>query len=692
MDAPTREKARGEGREEGVDAPTRGKAREEGRERREEGQDVPARRERRVSPPRIPGNDFGVLNPPAPGTWEPRVAVSVVIPARGGQNKLDLTLAALAAQTYPSHLLEVIVVDDGSAPPLRLPEIAPEHTRIVHGLPGRPGIAGALETGTAVADGEVIHRMDADIVSYRDHVEAHMRWHHLADYLVVTGTLRFTAMAGTPPTAAEVRTAVAGDRARSLFEEDPDHGHDWIGDLLAAHRGFRDAPSPLLHRVHVGATVSLPAALLREAGGMDTSLALGEDTELGYRLTQTGAVFVPDQEALSWHLGVTTAMRRPGEVRRHNDPFIADRVPYRRNLRTDPGRQWLVPYVEVVVDAEDASFEDVRASVDGALASTLADVSVVVTGPWDALSESLPGTPPEGPSTGSAESAESAGSVSSVSSVDSAGSVSFAGPVGPTGSVGPADSLAPADPADSLDPADSVGPAGPVGPVGQDTPLDAPLLDLRLVRGQYANDGRVRFAERVPPTAFPAPFRLVCPAGWVPGAESLAMLVELADKDDEGLLLVALEERETGVVAARFERTAAVARALRVAGDDESLDDVIADLYGATWLDAESWRFRPAARAYPAWASDRNREAVRWRAEAEARTRDAERARRQVAALKAELKELRAQAAKGTRDTARWREKAEQRRLEAVALRQTQQRSLLRRATRRLRRIVEGPR
>ncbi|WP_440098784.1 glycosyltransferase [Streptosporangium sp. H16] len=562
--------------------------------------------------PRIPGNDYGVLAVPAPGAWEPHLTVSVVIPAKGRQDRLDLTLAALAAQTYPSHLLEVIVVDDGSSPPLRLPEIAPERTRIVGDASGRRGIAWALETGTAVADGQVIHRMDADIVSYREHVEAHMRWHHLAGYLVVMGTLRFTAMAGIPPSPAEVQIAVAKDRAGLLFEEDPEHGHDWIGELVAAHRGFRDAPSSLLHRVHVGATVSLPAALLRETGGLDTSLALGEDTELGYRLTQTGAVFVPDAEALSWHLGTTTAMRRPADVRRHNDPFIADRIPYRRHLRTDAGRQWLVPYVDVVVDAGGASFEDVRASVDGALASTLPDVHVTLTGPWASLDGERP------------------------------------------------------------------------------APLDDPLLDLRLLRGQYAHDGRVSFAERVPATSAPAPFRLVCPAGWVPGADSLARLIEQAEKDDEGLLLVALDEDESGVLAARLERTSAVARATRVLREGERLDDVIADLHGATWLDAESWKLRPAARAYPYWAVNRNREAAHWKAAAESRAREAERAQRQVAALKAELKELRAKAAKGSRDTVRWKEKAEQRRLEAVALRQAQQRSLLARAARRLRRLTEG--
>lgn len=38
-----------------------------------------------VATPRIPGNDYGVLSAPAPGTWEPRLSVSVVIPARDGR-------------------------------------------------------------------------------------------------------------------------------------------------------------------------------------------------------------------------------------------------------------------------------------------------------------------------------------------------------------------------------------------------------------------------------------------------------------------------------------------------------------------------------------------------------------------------------------------------------------------------------
>ena len=58
------------------------------------------------------------------GRWRPELTVSVVIPAYQCQASLDLTLAALAGQTYPAELLEVVVVDDDSDPTLELPPSA----------------------------------------------------------------------------------------------------------------------------------------------------------------------------------------------------------------------------------------------------------------------------------------------------------------------------------------------------------------------------------------------------------------------------------------------------------------------------------------------------------------------------------------------------------------------------------------
>ncbi|MER5418688.1 glycosyltransferase [Streptosporangium roseum] len=348
-------------------------------------QDVPPalHEDERTAVPRarIRHNDYGPLLPPALGGWEPRLRVSVVIPAHDCQEALDRTLAGLAAQSYPAHLTEVVVADDGSDPPLRIPAIAPANTRLVRVPDGRWGRGWARQTGAAAAAGDILHWVDSDMILDREHIEAHMRWHHLASYAVVLGDVRFTPE-GAGPGAREVFAAVEAGDAERLFDGSVPHA--WRADVLDESRWLRDAGATA-YRLHSGATTSVPLALLRSVGGVNTALHMGEDTDLGFRLAQAGAVFIPDPQARGWHLGPSTVMLREKEVHRHNWSVLPDLIPDLRWLRTHPRRHWLVPYVHVVVDARGASYEDVRASVDAALAGTVVDVAVTVVGPWAAL-------------------------------------------------------------------------------------------------------------------------------------------------------------------------------------------------------------------------------------------------------------------------------------------------------------------
>lgn len=233
--------------------------------------------------PRIRHNDYSPLVPPPLGGWEPELPVSVVIPAHGGQHRLDLTLAALAAQTYPAGLLEVIVVDDGSEPPLRLPHDRPENTRLVPAAPGGWGTAHALNTGAAQAEGAVIQRLDSDMVICREHIEALARWHHLTDYVVTIGAKVF--LDEPPLTAARVRAAVAAGELDSLFDMAaaiPSSTEATIRRL----DGLRTSKNP--YHVCTGPTVSLRRDLFRAAGGLDPAVLRGEDTEFAYRLAMRG--------------------------------------------------------------------------------------------------------------------------------------------------------------------------------------------------------------------------------------------------------------------------------------------------------------------------------------------------------------------------------------------------------------------
>ncbi|MBF4767698.1 glycosyltransferase family 2 protein [Nocardioides agariphilus] len=344
------------------------------------------------SQPRVRRNEWGsLLVPPLgcqDGTWSPHLNVSIVMPAYGAHLTLPYVLAGLAAQTYPSHLVELIVVDDGAhsgQEPLQLPEIRPDNARIVQVEQGW-GRANACHIGATLAEGEVIHWLDADMVPGREHVEAQLRWHHEIDYAVALGHKWFVDPApleGVDP--ADVRDAVAADRLDRYFPAEVLEPHEWVERYYAQYDDLRTI-GPRACRLNIGATASLRRDLYFDSGGMDTSLKLGEDIALGYRLGEAGAVFIADREARSWHLGRSHVLRRRDEVNDYNEPFLADRLPELRNKRR-AGRQYAVPYLEVVLDSTGQPHSSVVATVDALLGGSLPDLVVTLVGPWSELDD-----------------------------------------------------------------------------------------------------------------------------------------------------------------------------------------------------------------------------------------------------------------------------------------------------------------
>jgi len=89
----------------------------------------------------------------------PTMLISVVVPAYNEEQCLGRCLTALARQTHPPHLLEVIVVDNGSTDGTA--KIARRFGARVIAEP-RKGVARARQTGFEAARGEIIASTDAD--------------------------------------------------------------------------------------------------------------------------------------------------------------------------------------------------------------------------------------------------------------------------------------------------------------------------------------------------------------------------------------------------------------------------------------------------------------------------------------------------------------------------------------------------
>jgi GT2 family glycosyltransferase len=327
--------------------------------------------------PALRGNDYGPLARPT-GDWEPRLSVTVVVPAHGHQDKLDVTLAALAAQTYPSALLEVVVVDDGTAPPLRLPEVRPESTRLCAPLPGGWSSAHATNSGVAQSEGDVVLRLDSDMLVFADHVESQLRWHHAADYLAVLGHKRFVDYRAGDLDPADVYGSVRAGKAAELFDVERSEPQ-WIERIIDTTANLRQADHRAF-RVMVGASFSVTRALYEASGGMDADVLLGSDTIFGYRLHQAGAVFVPDG-ASAWHLGPRQIAERGELAKRYRRPRIANRVPELDLKRPRANRSWATPLADVVVEVG-GDHAAAESCVDAILGGSVPDVRVTLVGDW----------------------------------------------------------------------------------------------------------------------------------------------------------------------------------------------------------------------------------------------------------------------------------------------------------------------
>ena len=100
-------------------------------------------------PARVPYNDWRQVDMPAPEAFAPTLPVSVIVPAyRAPAETLARTLAALEGQTWPRDLFEVVIVDDGSEPPLERPRSTPLNVKTV--LQERCGFGAARARNTGV--------------------------------------------------------------------------------------------------------------------------------------------------------------------------------------------------------------------------------------------------------------------------------------------------------------------------------------------------------------------------------------------------------------------------------------------------------------------------------------------------------------------------------------------------------------
>lgn len=234
--------------------------------------------------------------------------ISVIIPTRNQPAKLAATLTGLQMQTLATTDYEIIVVDDGSDPPVQVPNLTngPRCTLVRCSWSGR---SAARNRGATLAQGELLVFLDDDMSVSGDFLSAHWRAHQEWPDALSVGAVRLPDEALRRPFG----------RFRQQLER----------QAIPRRRG----PTAMANFC-TAANMAVSRARFQALGGFNPALHSSEDQEFALRHTAGGGqiVYVPEADAV------------------HRDDALDIR---RYCRRTEWGMQELLPFRQLYPDWPD---------------------------------------------------------------------------------------------------------------------------------------------------------------------------------------------------------------------------------------------------------------------------------------------------------------------------------------------------
>jgi glycosyltransferase involved in cell wall biosynthesis len=200
------------------------------------------------------------------------VKVSVVIPTYKSVEWVETTLESVIRQTYPAHLIEIIVVDDkspdDSAGVARrfLDEHAPGRSRVIAHEQNR-GAPGNRNSGWRLATGDWIQFLDADdlLAPHKIELQAKAAARAGSDVAVVTSNWQYYEQVdGAWQPTGRINTPYIDDSPIERILNDLDFG--FVGPTLI-RRSFLEKVNGFVEEPNIGEDCDLMMRIAMSGGG-----------------------------------------------------------------------------------------------------------------------------------------------------------------------------------------------------------------------------------------------------------------------------------------------------------------------------------------------------------------------------------------------------------------------------------------
>ncbi len=347
-----------------------------------------------VLPP-FPGenNDYSLIEKKVEdfvGTQQPyNLPVSIIIAGVSSDSMLAKTLAVIANQTYPQHLIETIVVQSKDSEKIKVViKKYQQNLIIIHHKPEDSSTLKATQNiGIKTANYDYLIILDGDMLPSPKLVETYMKYFHVSDRVLLIGDRR------SFDTSEVSEDLVTNNiKMRLKFPDAKNQKDGWQrereGDLKVLenqHKIYEKSDylkkDRYPFRAFVSCNVAFSKKLIEKIGFFDESFSHWgfRDKEFGYRSYNEGYYFIPVMDALAFHqdpLGGRDKQDKKTNSKKEEKLF-EQKCPVNWYRDYQSSQTYKIPKVSIYIPSYNNG-KYIKEAVDSVLNQTYTDVEVCI--------------------------------------------------------------------------------------------------------------------------------------------------------------------------------------------------------------------------------------------------------------------------------------------------------------------------